>query len=47
MIDPVFSQLYCVVKVKTLRAAPFNLFYDNLIEVKIRAKNIFGWSTFS
>lgn len=45
--NPVLSQLYCYIKLSTLRAAPYNLNFSDLVEIQIRAHNKFGWSNFS
>lgn len=45
--EPALSQHYCYIKLSTLRAAPYSLNFNNLVEIKIRAHNKFGWSNYS
>lgn len=40
----ILANLYCIIPMTTLYASPFNLEYNDLVEVRISAYNQFGWS---
>ena len=43
----IVSLKYCFVPMSALRASPFLLNFQDLIEVKVRAQNSVGWSSYS
>ncbi len=47
LANPVLSNMYCHVPMSVLRASPYSLAFDALVEVKIEAKNSFGYGALS
>ena len=45
--EPFLSQRYCFMPLSTLRAAPYNLIYNDMVVAKARAKNSKGFGHFS
>lgn len=43
----VLSNMYCIVPMSTLRAAPFSLVFDDAIQVRAQAYNAYGWGDVS
>jgi hypothetical protein len=43
----IMANLYCIIPMATLRAAPFNLVYGDPIEVRAQAYNAYGWGLVS
>jgi len=47
-VDPaIISSRSCEIPINTLRVAPYNLVYPNIVTVKVRSHNINGWSDYS
>jgi hypothetical protein len=42
-----FSNLYCLIPMTVLRASPYSLSYDKVVQVRVSAKNSRGWNTVS
>jgi hypothetical protein len=45
--DPAKSLLNCYIPLTVLRASPFSLQYNDLVVVKARARNVWGYGAFS
>ncbi len=46
-VATVISNLYCLVPMATLRAAPYNLVFGNSILARVQSHNARGWSGYS
>jgi hypothetical protein len=47
-VDPIIvSSRSCEIPIDTLRLAPYNLDYPDMVIVKVRSRNINGWSDYS
>lgn len=46
-VEPVLTERYCEIPMTVLRTGQYNLDFGGLVQAKVIAKNVYGWSSMS